>query len=345
MKLTDLAARNPQHLLVHGMPKSGKSTLLSQLAEAGFHLYWISLDNGHSVLNKLSATAKANIDIIVLPDTRDFAVAAVTCQKLFKMQTCKICDTHGQVDCSSCSRNKEASWTNWDFKALTANDIVVVDHISGLADSFMNYICKTDFEKNAQYKPSFNDYGAQGSLMHGFLSNVQQAPFHVACISHSLEVKGEDGVVMLVPQVGTRNFSDTVGKYFDHIVYSHIHNGVHKVGSSTLYRAGVLTGSRGDFVVEKLDPKKDNLLEEIFRTTVKGQFAEAKETTQQILQQAASNVAQEIKQEKIISVADEAPKHELIKATEETANTADTKHPLSLIERIKARNAALKGNV
>lgn len=281
MKYNQLAKRNPHHVMIHGYPKTGKSTLAAQLAEEGYHLWWLSLDNGHTVLDKLSPEAQERIDIVVLPDTKEFPVAAGTINTLLKGKATKICDDHGQVNCSTCLRNKDATWTTIDTSTFGPKDILVIDHISQLAESVITLVAKRSLDKDETYKMEWDDYAGQGTLMSRMLSNVQQAPYHIICIAHSIEVKLEDGTKLLVPQVGTRAFSDTVGKYFDTIVYAGLKNSQHRFGSSTLYSAGILTGSRIDVAVEKASGKA--ILAELFKSAAPGQYAETATKTEEVL--------------------------------------------------------------
>lgn len=363
MKYSQLSTHNPQHVVLHGDPKSGKSTLATKLAEAGFHLYWISLDSGHTVLSKLSPEAQDRVDIITVRDTHEVPLAAVTVRQLFKLRACHICDAHGQIDCSMCKRNTSATWTDWDFKKLGANDIVVVDHLTQLADSVLSNICKSDFEKDDSYKPTYNNYMAQGTVMHAILSTIQTAPFHVLCIAQSIEARSEDGVKFLAPNVGTRYFSDSVGRYFDAVVYTHVHNNMHKAGSGTLYRSGVLTGSRSDVLVEKMDGAKEVILAPLFKTQVPGTFVVTQEETKKVLASVQStNSSPSAPTDKVDSAA-EASKEAINDAsttvTGDTATVAEsggdtTQVPatgvtgaaaepeLSAAERMKARLAAMR---
>ena len=96
----------------------------------------------------------------------------------------------------------------------------------------------------------FDDWANLGKLMDVFLSHVQQANFHVVCISHETEVKMEDGKDKLVPTAGTRNFSRNTAKYFDEVIYCEVKNKKHVVGSSTTYNNNILTGSRSGTTLE-----------------------------------------------------------------------------------------------
>lgn len=254
MKFTDLAIRIPQHVIIGGDPKSGKSTLVAQLAEQGFKLLWFSLDNGHSVLAKLSKKAQENIEIIVLPDTKDFPVAIDTIKKvLTKSGEHKICDRHGQVSCLTCVK-EGSSFSIVDLLKL-ANDpentwIVVIDNISQLADSGENYVRKAGKLADDD-KTEWDHYSHWQFLMKSCMSAIQVAPYNIICLAHLVESEMEDGKKKLVPMVGSSVYSRKVGGYFDHVVFIEIENMSHKAASASTFRASVLTGSRADVVLEK----------------------------------------------------------------------------------------------
>lgn len=259
MKPSQVARRRASHTVIFGDPKTGKSTLTSELILAGFHLHWISMDNGHEILFKLPISQQEledKLDLFILPDTKEFPVAIGTCLKIISgKQPVRICDTHGTVDCRSCSGARPGSFSILDTREFGARDILVFDHIGQLANSAMNFITKD--EKNPdEFKPGYAEYRTQGALMDRFLCSIQQANFNVICITHSMEVEMEDGKKKLVPLVGTTNFSRNVGKYFDHMIYCEMQNASHKFGSATTYKSAVVTGSRSDVKIEDVDEKK-----------------------------------------------------------------------------------------
>lgn len=247
MNLDDLAIREPQHLMVFGASKVGKSTLISQLAEAGKKLIWISLDNGHRVLYKLSPEARKNIDIIVMPDTKDFPMAMGTCVKLIKGDKVNLCHLHAVDNCSVCKAANQP-FSEYCFKTLPLDTIVVMDHMTQLTDSCLAVITKN---KPVDYKLQLDDWGNLKFNMSALMGNIQQAPYNIICVAQEMEAEMEDGKKKIVPQVGSREFGKSVGSYFDHIIYCQVINKSHKAGSSTTYSASVLTGSRSDIEVEK----------------------------------------------------------------------------------------------
>jgi len=130
---------------------------------------------------------------------------------------------------------------------LPLDTIVVFDSLTQLTNSAIAHITKAQPE---DYKLEYDDWANLGKLMDVFLSHVQQAGFHVVCISHETEVKMEDGKDKLVPTAGTRNFSRNTAKYFDEVVYCEVKNKKHAVGSSTTYSGNILTGSRSGTSLE-----------------------------------------------------------------------------------------------
>lgn len=252
MKPSQLSKNRPQHVMVFGDPKTGKSTLVAKLLQGGFNLTWISMDNGHEVLFKMGLSDEfldEHLNIIIIPDSKEQPTAIKTCLRIVSGAKTSICDTHGQVDCSTCKRNSSATWSEVFCNSFGPRDIVVYDHIGQLANSAMSHIFKKD-NLGDEDKPTFTHYMAQGFMLDRFLTNVQQASYNVICITHVLEVEMQDDSKKLVPLVGTKNFSSAVGKYFDHLVFCHMVNARHKYGSATTYQNKVVTGSRSDKVIE-----------------------------------------------------------------------------------------------
>lgn len=248
MKLANKPRRKVQHVMVFGDPKTGKTTLAAKLAEAGYKLIWVSLDSGHEILWKLSDEAKANVELIEIPDTKEMPVGIVTCLQLISGALVSICDHHGVKDCGTC-KAKKASFTSVNFNNLEPDTIVVFDHVSQLASSAIAYITKG---KSEEYKLDYDDWRTQGNYLSKFFTNVQQARYNIICLAHVLEAENDEGKKKLVPEVGTRNFSVGVGKYFDHIVYCTLNNMKHRFGSATTFMNSISTGSRSDVALEKM---------------------------------------------------------------------------------------------
>lgn len=247
MKLTELAKRKAQHVICFGDPKSGKSELVGKLATK-FKLLWFSIDNGHDVLFKLPQAAQENIEIVVLPDTKDYPIAIETLLKVFTGAPLEICVAHGKVACMLCKKDSLPS-SHVCLSNLSAEHIVCVDHISQVADSAMNHITK---DQPDTFKPGYTEFRIQGTLMSKILTNIQQASYHVCCIAHCAETEMEDGKKKIVPLVGSIPFSRNSGKYFDHMVHFDVRNAKHVFGSATTYIPNIVTGSRSDIAIESM---------------------------------------------------------------------------------------------
>lgn len=256
MKLSTSLSREPEHTCIFGLPKSGKTTLVGQLAEQGRELLWISMDNGHSVLKYLSPAAQERIELINIKDTRTNAIAAHTCLSIIKGGWFNICDGHGIIECRACKANG-ISFTRINLHDLgSPNKIVVFDPISQLVTSMTNAIikkeCKSDDEeKQDMYKLDFGDWAKLGNMMDRFLSEIQQAPFHCICITHVMESELEDKNKRLVPLAGTVNFSANSPKYFDSVIYASVGLGGHTFGSATTFKLNTVTGSRSKIKIEE----------------------------------------------------------------------------------------------
>lgn len=259
MKWNDVRKKPSHKVLLYGDPMSGKSTLASQLAEQGFKLIWVSMDNKHfEILGKLSDKAKENLDVIVLPDTKDFPVAISTCLKLVTGAKIKICWDHGQVDCSTCRSRKlfDERSSEYAFNDNGPDTVVVFDHISQLGESAMSFVTKNEKD---DFKPGWDEYAKQGFILNKVLVSIQQASWNSICIAHTVEAEFEDKTKRLVPQCGTGNFSRNVAKFFDSVIHCRVLNKNHRFGSSTTYMPGILTGSRNDKVIEQLGDKEASL--------------------------------------------------------------------------------------
>jgi len=266
MKPSVVSRRRSSHLVIFGDPKTGKSTLVAELILKGYKLTWVSMDNGHEVLFKLPVTPAQldeQLNLIILPDTKEFPIASETCRLIMSGKPCEICDRHGKIGCSEC-RKAERSFTRIDTNSFTGKDILVFDHLGQLSNSIMSKLMTSSPPKDSEYKPERDHYMAQGFAMDGFLTNVQQAPFNIICISHPIETEMEDGSKKLVPLIGTVNFSRNAGKYFDHIVYCEMKNSSHRFGSKTTYANKVVTGSRTDVAIEDLGKGERHSLHKFF---------------------------------------------------------------------------------
>lgn len=242
------------HAVVFGKPKTGKTELVGELAEHGFNLHWVDLEAGSKTLiNSVSPEAQERIMIYKIPDTREAPMAVETCLKVIRPGSYLICHKHGKIGlpkCPLCAKDLKAGYDALDNTKFGMKDILVFDSITQLSASIMAHI---GTGKDDTWKPDWDDWNREGNILDTFLGKVQNAPFHVICISHENAVKINDKE-SLVPTAGTRNFSRNSAKYFDEVVYTNIRNLRHEAASSTTYSNSIVTGSRSR---TKLEDQKE----------------------------------------------------------------------------------------
>lgn len=276
--LKSLKANATASVIVYGAPKTGKTLIAGELAEH-FKLIYVGMENGHDTLFQLPEAWQENIELVNLPDTRDYPIAIETVLKMVKGPVV-ICEAHGKVNCMICKR-AEAEVINTNLPALDHNTIVIFDSLTQLTNSAIAHITKG---KPDDYKLDYDDWGNLGKLLDIFLSHLQQARYNVVVISHEAEVETEGKKKTLVPVGGTRNFSRNVAKYFGHVVYAERKNKKHVFSCSSTYATTIMTGSRTAVEVEAMD--KPSLLS-IFKPQASVATAIASADTKMI----ASNVA------------------------------------------------------
>lgn len=246
-KLSSLSPSTTQRVLLYGPPKTGKTEIAGALS-SDFDLLWFDLEAGKDTLFKLPKEQQERINIISIPDTRGWPIAAETMLKVIKGQVCKICEEHGKVNCLPCMKLSKPI-EEVCLATLPAGTIVVIDSGTQLSNSFIAHITK---EQDELYKMQTDDWGNLAKFIDMFLSYLQQLKCHVILITHETTAELEDGKERVVPVMGSRNSSRNVAKYFDHVVYAQVKNGKHSFGSSTLYQNNITTGSRSGAVLEKL---------------------------------------------------------------------------------------------
>lgn len=253
MKLSVAKANLPvtQRICIYGPPKSGKTQLVSQLAEH-FRLKWIDLENGMTPLLKLPSDWQDRIDLAKIPDTFELPIGIETMLKVVTGAKGTICAKHGKWNCAICAKDVSQAqlMTTFEMSKLGPRDILVVDSLTQVATSALNWIMRG---KSDGAKPERDEWGQLKFIMEKFLSMIQQARYNVVCITHEDEVEMVNGKDKLVPVSGSRATSRNTAKYFDHVVYCNVNNMKHVFGSATTYAASVMAGSRLDVSIEKLE--------------------------------------------------------------------------------------------
>jgi hypothetical protein len=245
MKLTSKSASATHRVLVYGGPKTGKTQLVAQLAQH-YNLIWFDCEQGWATLLKLPKEWQERINIVSVPDSRTYPIAAETWLKVIKGQTVNICEQHGKVACAICKRDNLVQ-ESVTLNMTPANTVVVFDSLTQFTNSLISHITKAQPD---EYKLQLDDYGNLRVLVDKFLSQVQAAQYNIVCITHEEEVEMEDGKNRLVPSSGSSKSSRNTAKYFDDVVYCEVKNRKHVFGSSTGYGMNMVTGSRTGVVME-----------------------------------------------------------------------------------------------
>lgn len=232
---------------------------MAELAEQ-YQLKWIDFEAGASTIKQLPPEWRQNIDIVQIPDSRSFPVAADTALKLFNLRgPITICNKHGVVNCSmsTCKMDPDAFRIN--LSAMdNKKDILVLDSATQIASSIMTKIMKDRWDKDPEEMPEWKHYAHQGNLMSNIASAIQVANYNIVVISHEIQAETPDGKSKLGPVAGTRNFSATFAKFFDDVIYCELRAQAHRFGSSTTYALNVVSGSRADINISGL--KKPSLI-------------------------------------------------------------------------------------
>ena len=261
VRATEVEQSAAKKVLLYGPPKSGKTEAAAKLAEK-YNLIYVDIENGRDTIFKLPQEVKANIDIVRIPDTRDYPIAAETLLKIIRGHKCLICWEHGKISCPHCMdiKTKEpkagALITEVCMQDMGPNDIIVFDSLTQFTNSLISNMTRN---RPDDYKLDWDDWGHLGKLFDIFLSHVQNWERNIVCISHEVAVDMPDKSEKLVPVAGTRNFSRNAAKYFGEVVYCEVVNKKHKMGSSTTYKSNIITGSRAGVQLETKDIP--NLLE------------------------------------------------------------------------------------
>lgn len=255
MNLDDYNEVRRTKVCVYGPPKSGKTALLAQLAEAGYTLWLMDGENGVKTLMNpevLKPEFRKNIKLINIPDHRAYPIMFDAVRLVLKGGDAKFCYNHGKVSCPICTKEPGARYSDTiNLSKFTDKDIWVIETLTQLSNSAINKITLKNWMKDDEYKPTWDDFRAQGMYMDEVLGKIQVANVNILVTSHDIDVEKDEKKEKIVPIAGTRNFSKVSAKYFDEIIFVHVLNKKHSVYSSTTYSNSVLTGGRSGIKLEE----------------------------------------------------------------------------------------------
>lgn len=241
--------------LIYGPPFAGKTTVVGQLANEGFKLWFLDFDSGVKTLLKpdvLTAEGRKNISVFNIPDSMGVPVAYEAFRQILRGGDKKFCYDHGINQCPVCTKLPAAKWSEViNIAKFGEKDILVADSLTTIADSAINKLTLKDRQKDPEYKLTFNDFGNQGMYMKEILSKVQTANINICLIGHQIDAEKSDSKEKIVPIAGTRNYSLTVAKYFDEVIYMQVLNKKHSAYSSSTWSNTHVTGSRNGIELEK----------------------------------------------------------------------------------------------
>ena len=241
-------------VLIYGPPKSGKTALMAKLAEAGYTLWWMDMENGIKTLMNpaiLKPEFRKNVKLINIPDHAMLPIAFDAVRQVLKGMDVKFCFLHGKNACPICTKEPGAKYSDaLNLSKFTDKDILVIDSWTQVSNSALSKITLKNRQKDDEYKPTWDDFRAQGTYLDEVLGKFQVANLNIAVLSHEVDVEKDDKKEKIVPVSGTRNFSKTTAKYFDEVVYLQVMNKKHSVYSGTTFSNTVLTGGRSGVRLE-----------------------------------------------------------------------------------------------
>lgn len=248
MNLDDYNEVRRTKVLLYGPPKSGKTALLAALAEAGYTLWWMDMENGVKTLMNpaiLKPEFRKNVRLINIPDHRALPLAFDAVRQAFKAVDSKFCFLHGKVNCPICLKEPGAKYSDaLNLSKFTDNDILVIDSWTQVSNSALNKLTLKNWQKDDEYKPTWDDFRAQGMYLDELLSKIQVANVNICVLSHEIDVEKSETKEKIVPVGGTRNFSKTMAKYFDVVMYAQVLNKKHSIYAASTWSNTVMTGSR-----------------------------------------------------------------------------------------------------
>lgn len=217
-----------QKVLVYGPPKLGGKTFLAGMLAAKYQLIWVDFENGWKTLKQLPLDWQKNISYFGIKDTKDGYEASKLMDDIVNHEKFAICALHkckldyNGTACPKCKlegKDSKKFVKICDLKLLDRKKhILVLDSVSQWSTSSMAASFRgaaTTFRK-----AEFDNYNKQGFNLDLGLSYIQQSENNWVLIAHEESLELEDSKERLVPRAGTRNFSRTFAKYFDHVVYS-----------------------------------------------------------------------------------------------------------------------------
>lgn len=275
------------HLCLFGRAKIGKTALALAMAKI-WNLYYFDLEDGIKTGLNPNILAKEywkNVNIFPIRGKQIAPMGIETLLKVVRGGDQKICWNHGKVNCPACLKIPEAVHNVINLDKLTNKDCLVIDSTTQLsmeanaaviAFALNEAVAPVDFvfDKDTGAK-NFKFPMAVNFMLDKIFSTLQTAPYNVIVISHEVmtertkdtahavkqgENQPNDGVEVIFPAAGSRNYSRNFGRFFDALIHLDIVNRQHRAFSSSTYSGNVQTGSRLAVNIEDLKDKDGKVL-------------------------------------------------------------------------------------
>jgi hypothetical protein len=251
MKMSEMdKSEVPKHVLLYGMPKTGKTLLALRMAECGYNIKLIEGENGHTVGFQLPKEAQDRIDTIILPDTKSNPCMMQALSNLFMRGEFKPCVEHGLDRCQLCTAAMNKPFNYLKLSDCGPKDIIVLDTMTQWGNSILAHMA---LKQPEDWNPEFKDWRKLGTVLDIGLGSIQNSRQNWIVITHEVAHENQAGVEKIFPVAGTRNFSRNSAKYFDTVVFCEISNGKHVFASRSTYKNNVITGDRMGVQIENSD--------------------------------------------------------------------------------------------
>lgn len=204
--MTDYKAKTPIKMLIMGDTGSGKTGALASLANDGYKLHILDLDNG---LDILSTTVKKenleNVEFETITEKR-------------KLIGGKMLPASGlpQVFAKSLK-----TLTDWSNKYTSLQDIIVIDSLTFLSDAALEHV--QGGAGHLGKNPEIQEWGMAMQLIEDILQLLFSTDVQCNVIINShIKYLQDEGTGMIKAQINTlgSKLPPKVGRYFNHMIWA-----------------------------------------------------------------------------------------------------------------------------
>ena len=235
-KLSDHPSASVTKMMLIGDNGSGKSGAVASLADAGYNIRMLDLDNGIDVLASLLKDPKAGYKREALDRVE------------YETITDKMKNVNGKLIPTKASvwQRSVKLLDNWEtetakfgpISSWTPRDVLVIDSLTMLSTGAMNFICAMNARLGQ--KPFQSDYGDAQNLVESLMQMLYDDGVNCNVIVNThITYIGEDGGAQRgYPSCVGKQLPQKIGRYFNSIVMAR------SVGSGTAVKRKILTNSQ-----------------------------------------------------------------------------------------------------